>query len=65
MLMSGAKYLVFFGSYEGEILRLSPQDDIATQSPRRVGLKQDPFMVRQARHERILLAKIQELGRSS
>jgi hypothetical protein len=27
-----AKNLAFPGTYEGEILRLSPQDDIATQS---------------------------------
>jgi len=45
MLMSGAKHLAFFGSCEGEILRLSLHDDIATQSLRRIGLKQDPFMV--------------------
>src|SRR5262245_24171861 len=30
-----AKNLTFSAVYEGEILRLSPQDDIATQSPRR------------------------------
>jgi hypothetical protein len=28
-----AKNLAFPATYEGEILRLSPQDDIATQSP--------------------------------
>ena len=28
-----AKNLAFTGTYESEILRLSPQDDIATQSP--------------------------------
>ncbi|HEY7319511.1 MAG TPA: hypothetical protein VIE89_18245, partial [Candidatus Binatia bacterium] len=30
-----AKNLAFPATYEGEILRLSPQDDIATQSPSR------------------------------
>jgi hypothetical protein len=29
-----AKNLAFTGTYESEILRLSPQDDIATQSQR-------------------------------
>ena len=32
-MLSGAKHLVFSVTREDEILRLSPQDDIATQSP--------------------------------
>ena len=33
VMLSGAKHLVFSVTREDEILRLSPQDDIATQSP--------------------------------
>jgi hypothetical protein len=31
-MLSNAKYLAFSVTYRDEILRLSPQDDIATQS---------------------------------
>ena len=31
-MLSGAKHLAFSGGYEVEILRLSPQNDIATES---------------------------------
>ena len=34
VMLSGAKHLVFSVTGEEEILRLSPQDDIARQSPR-------------------------------
>ena len=34
VMLSKAKHLAFSVAYEDEILRLSPQDDIATQSPR-------------------------------
>ena len=32
VMLSAAKHLAFSVTYEDEILRLSPQDDIATQS---------------------------------
>jgi hypothetical protein len=32
VMLSAAKHLAFSATYEDEILRLSPQDDIATQS---------------------------------
>jgi hypothetical protein len=35
VMMSAAKYLAFSVTCGDEILRPSPQDDIATQSPRR------------------------------
>jgi hypothetical protein len=34
VMLSAAKHLAFLINYKDEILRLSPQDDIATQSPR-------------------------------
>jgi hypothetical protein len=34
VMLSAAKHLAFSVAYEDEILRLSPQDDIATQSRR-------------------------------
>jgi hypothetical protein len=33
VMLSGAKHLAFLVTYKHEILRLSPQDDIASQSP--------------------------------
>ena len=33
VMLSKAKHLVFSGCYKVEILRLTPQNDIATQSP--------------------------------
>jgi len=33
VMLRAAKHLVFSVTYENEILRLLPQDDIATQSP--------------------------------
>jgi hypothetical protein len=33
VMLSGAKHLAFSVTYKDEILRLSPQDDIASQSP--------------------------------
>ena len=32
VMLSAAKHLAIAVTYEGEILRLSPQDDVATQS---------------------------------
>ena len=39
VMLSKAKHLAFSSGYEVEILRLSPQNDIATQSPRGEGIK--------------------------
>jgi hypothetical protein len=36
-MLSKAKHLAFSSGFEVEILRLSPQDDMATQSPRGEG----------------------------
>src|SRR6266850_7715235 len=38
VMLSKAKHLAFSGCYKVEILRLRPQNDIATQSPRGEGI---------------------------